>query len=144
MSFSRTPLTDELKEILSKCILPPESKVRIDTICFRIGELEFSSSTSENELTASLPTEMLWRRESLISDHRVRHVLQWLCNRGPESVTSIAFGTQVSNEVAGDCLEKLRSINFVELTVEQTKPDKWTITDAGQNYLSQQHCEANS
>lgn len=56
----------------------------------------------------------------------------------------IAFGTQVSNEVAGDCLEKLRSINFVELTVEQTKPDKWTITDAGQNYLSQQHSEANS
>ncbi len=144
MSSNRTPLTDELKEILSKCILPQESKVRIDTICFRLGELEFSSSTSENELTSSLPSERLWRRESLISDHRVRQVLQWLCNRGPESVTSIAFGTQVSNEVAGDCLEKLRSINFVELTVEQTKPDKWTITDAGQNYLSQQHSEANS
>ncbi len=142
MSSSRTPLTDELKEILSKCILPTESKVRIDTICFRLGELEFS--ISRNELTSSLPTEVLWRRESLISDHRVRQVLQWLENRGPESVTAIAFGTQLSNEVAGDCLEKLRSVKFVEQKVEQTKPDKWTITDAGQNYLSQLHSEANS
>ncbi len=144
MSSSRTPLTDELKEILSKCILPPESKVRIDTICFRLGELEFSSSASRDELASSLPTELLWRRESLISDHRVRQVLHWLHHHGPESVTAIAFGTQLSNEVAGDCLEKLRSINFAEQKVEQTKPDKWTITDAGQNYLSQQHSEANS
>ena len=144
MSSNRTPLTDELKEILSKCILPQESKVRIDTICFRLGELEFASNTSENELATSLPAEMLWRRESLISDHRVRQVLHWLSNRGPESVTAIAFGTQISNEVAGDCLEKLRSINFVELGMEQSKPDKWIITEAGQNYLSRQHSETNS
>lgn len=143
MSLSRTPLTDDLREILSKCILPPESKVRIDTICFRLGELEFASATSENELESSLPTEMLWRRESLISDHRVRQVLQWLGSRGPESITAIAFGTQVSNEVAADCLEKLRSINFADQTAEQTKPVKWTITNVGQDYLSQQHSEAN-